>query len=107
MLSTFKIYHYLFTNIKGKNIEIFSILKFIYISQAMCANIKLLEGECMNKKNQILKQEDIMNILDNCYDKCLHGIPNISPSVEKMAKDYIKKIKIKMQHVKICYITKS
>ena len=61
----------------------------------MCANIKLLEGECMNKKNQILKQEDIMNILDNCYDKCLHGIPNISPSVEKMAKDYIKKNKNK------------
>lgn len=49
----------------------------------------------MNKKNQILKQEDIMNILDNCYDKCLHGIPNISPSVEKMAKDYIKKNKNK------------
>lgn len=25
MLSTFKIYHYLFTNIKGKNIEIFKL----------------------------------------------------------------------------------
>ena len=60
----------------------------------MCANIKLLEVNVRIKKSN-LKQEDIMNILDNCYDKCLCSIPNISPSVEKMAKDYIKKNKNK------------
>ena len=36
-------------------------------------------------------QEDIMKLLDACYEKCLNGIPMISPSVEKMADDYLRK----------------
>ena len=44
----------------------------------------------MSKKNPIT-QEDIMNLLDSCYEKCLNGIPNISPKVEDLANDYLKK----------------
>jgi len=43
------------------------------------------------KTNQIVTQEDIMNLLDSCYEKCLNGIPAISVSVDKMAADYQKK----------------
>ena len=46
----------------------------------------------MNKeKKKLLSQEDIMKLLDNCYDKCLNGIPQVSPSIEQMANDYLKK----------------
>ena len=34
-----------------------------------------------------------MNLLDSCYEKCLNGIPKVSPSVEDMAADYLKKHK--------------
>lgn len=36
-------------------------------------------------------QEDIMKLLDSCYEKCLNGIPLVSPSVEDMANDYLTK----------------
>lgn len=38
-----------------------------------------------------ISQEDMMNLLDSCYGYCLNGIPMVSPSVEKMAEDYLKK----------------
>ena len=41
----------------------------------------------------MITQEDIMNLLDSCYEKCLNGIPKVSPSVEDMAADYLKKHK--------------
>ena len=44
-------------------------------------------------KKIAVTQEDIMNLLDGCYEKCLNGIPKVSPSVEDMAKDYLKKHK--------------
>lgn len=43
------------------------------------------------KEKQAITQEDIMNLLDACYEKCLNGIPVVSPSVEDMANDYMKK----------------
>ena len=43
------------------------------------------------EKKQAVIQEDIMKLLDTCYDKCLNGIPKISPSVAEMANDYLKK----------------
>lgn len=43
------------------------------------------------EKKQAVTQEDIMKLLDTCYDKCLNGIPKISPSVAEMANDYLKK----------------
>ena len=50
----------------------------------------------MNHKgrDQTITQEDIMNLLDICYEKCLNGIPKISPSVEDMANDYLEKHKM-------------
>ncbi len=38
-------------------------------------------------------KEDIKNLLDACYEKCLNGIPKVSPSVEEMANDYLRKHK--------------
>lgn len=46
-------------------------------------------------KNKLLTQEDIMKLLDGCYEKCLNGIPHVSPSVEKFANDYLDKYKTK------------
>lgn len=45
------------------------------------------------EKKQKITQEDIMNLLDACYEKCLNGIPKVSPSVGDMANDYLKKHK--------------
>lgn len=47
----------------------------------------------MDKKNKksTLSQDDIMKILDACYDKCLKGIPKVSPNVEDLANDYLNK----------------
>ena len=41
----------------------------------------------MEEKKQILTEENIMKLLDSCYEKCLNGVPNISSSVEDMAND--------------------
>lgn len=43
------------------------------------------------EKKQLLSQEDIMKLLDSCYEKCLNGVPKVSPSVENMANDYLDK----------------
>lgn len=39
-----------------------------------------------NDKKAIVSQEDIMKILDSSYEKCLNGIPKVSPNVEDMRK---------------------
>lgn len=44
-----------------------------------------------------ISQENIMAILDCCYEKCLNGIPYVSPSVEDLAKDYLGKYPTKQQ----------
>lgn len=38
--------------------------------------------------------EDFRNLLDSCYEKCLNGIPKVSPSVEEMANEYMRKYEI-------------
>ena len=43
------------------------------------------------EKKRTMTQEDIMKLLDSCYEKCLNGIPKVSPSVEDMAEDYLQK----------------
>ena len=52
----------------------------------------------MEKK--IISQEDIMKLLDGCYEKCLNGIPYVSPKVEELADDYCKKAKNKEEACK-------
>lgn len=47
------------------------------------------------EKKQIISQEDIMKLLDACYEKCLNGVPKVSPGVETMANDYLQKHKTK------------
>lgn len=45
------------------------------------------------KKRPSISQEDIVKLLDSCYQKCLNGVPKISPSVKDMAEDYLSKHK--------------
>ena len=52
------------------------------------------------EKKTVISQEDVMKILDSCYEKCLNGIPKVSPSVEEMANDYLKKYKTKEEACK-------
>ena len=43
------------------------------------------------EKKELLSQEDVMKILDTCYDKSVQGILHISPSIEELANEYIEK----------------
>lgn len=43
------------------------------------------------KKTQIITQEDVSKLLDSCYEKCLDGLPVVSPDVKKLADDYLKR----------------
>lgn len=43
------------------------------------------------EKKPVMTEEDIMKLLDSCYEKCLNEIPKVSPSVEELANDYLKK----------------
>ena len=45
----------------------------------------------VKEKKQALTQKDIMKLLNSCYEKCLNGISKVSPSVEEMANDYLRK----------------
>lgn len=47
----------------------------------------------MEEKKKIITQEDIMKMLDTCYEKSLHGINKVSPPIEQFADDYLKKEK--------------
>lgn len=44
-----------------------------------------------DNKNKVLFQENLMNLLDSCYEKCINGIPKVSDSVETLANDYMLK----------------
>lgn len=44
-----------------------------------------------DKEKTGITQEDIMKLLDSCYEKCLNGIPKVSPRVEDMANDYLQR----------------
>ena len=52
-------------------------------------NVKIGIMRKMEKKK--MTQEDIMKLLDSCYEKCLNGIPMVSPGIEDMANDYLSK----------------
>lgn len=43
----------------------------------------------------IISQDDIMKILDNCYEACLNGIPKVSDDVKLVADEYLNKYKNK------------
>lgn len=48
-----------------------------------------------NMEKKKITQKDIMTTLDSCYEKCLDGIPMVSPSVDSMANDYMSKHRTK------------
>ena len=52
------------------------------------------------EKKTVIAQEDVIKILDSWYEKCLNGISKVSPSVEEMANDYLKKYKTKEEACK-------
>ncbi|KIR03977.1 hypothetical protein P261_02792 [Lachnospiraceae bacterium TWA4] len=41
-------------------------------------------------KKQIT-QDDVMQLLDSCYEKCLDGVPMVSSKVDELANDYLSK----------------
>jgi len=45
----------------------------------------------ISEKKPIISQEDIMKILENCYQKSLDGIPHVSPSIEQLSNEYLEK----------------
>jgi hypothetical protein len=45
------------------------------------------------KKKKLITSEDIMKMLDACYDKSIHGINKVSSPIEEFAEDYLKKEK--------------
>lgn len=47
-----------------------------------------------------LTQEDIMKVLDSCYEKCLNGIPHVSHPVAELANDYLNKYPTKEKAAK-------
>lgn len=42
-------------------------------------------------EKKLISQEDIMNLLDTCYQKSLTGIQHVSPPVSRLADDYLGK----------------
>lgn len=40
---------------------------------------------------KVMTEEGVMTLLDQCYDKCLNGIPLVSPPINKFAEDYLKR----------------
>lgn len=42
-------------------------------------------------KKKLFTQEDIMKVLNNCYEKALNGVPKVSPSIEEFAQNYLDK----------------
>lgn len=49
------------------------------------------EDKKEENKNKLVTQEDIMKVLNNCYEKALNGVPKVSPSIEEFAKNYLDK----------------
>lgn len=43
------------------------------------------------KGHNVLTQDDIMKILDACYQKALNGIKHVSPPIETLAQNYLDK----------------
>ncbi len=43
------------------------------------------------EKKKLITYDDIMKILNTCYDKSLHGINKVSPPIDEFANDYLKK----------------
>ena len=52
------------------------------------------------KNKSLISQEDVMKMLENCYQKSLDGILHISPSVEQLSNEYLGKYPTKEKAAK-------
>lgn len=61
--------------------------------EAFCKNCgsKIVDNSGKAVKKEIISQDDMMNLLETCYQKSQNGIPKVSPPVEVMASDYLVK----------------
>lgn len=49
------------------------------------------KSKIKEKVDEKITQEDIMKVLDTCYQKCVNGAGKVIVSVDDMAKDYLEK----------------
>ena len=46
----------------------------------------------MMESKKMVSNEDIMKLLDTCYEKSLNGIPMVSQPIEEMVDNYLENI---------------
>ena len=60
-----------------------------------------MEDKMSKQEKKVISQEDIMKVLNACYEKCLDGIPKVSSGVEEIANDYLSKYPTKEEACKV------
>lgn len=59
-----------------------------------------MEDKILMKTKIKFSQEDILKVLDTCYEKTTNGILKISPSIDRLAGDYLSKQASKEEAIK-------
>lgn len=59
-----------------------------------------MEDKILMKNKYKFSQEDILKVLDTCYEKATSGISKISPSIDQLAGDYLSKHTSKEEAIK-------
>ena len=59
-----------------------------------------MEDKILMKNKIKFSQEDILKVLDTCYEKATNGISKISPSIDQLAGDYLSKHTSKEEAIK-------
>lgn len=59
-----------------------------------------MEDKILMKNKNKFSQEDILKVLDTCYEKATNGISKISPSIDQLAGDYLSKHASKEEDIK-------
>ena len=59
-----------------------------------------MEDKILMKTKIKFSQEDILKVLDTCYEKATNGISKISPSIDQLAGDYLSKHTSKEEAIK-------
>lgn len=59
-----------------------------------------MEDKILMKNKNKFSQEDILKVLDTCYEKATNGISKISPSIDQLAGDYLSKHTSKEEAIK-------
>ena len=59
-----------------------------------------MEDKILMKNKIKFSQEDILKVLDTCYEKATNGISKISPSIDQLAGDYLSKHASKEEAIK-------